>query len=316
MTDLRKMSLFRDVQVALDFQQMAAEGYVDTEFTMYGTAYYQDGQRHYIISSDETRVIDFIESSEARDLLTMPIESLTEVCHVPLGEKERIAHDVKIRLAHRLQLCYPLEFFECLDSLNRSENNDLAQPILEKMCKKIANTFSEEKLTIVEDLMRNAYKRKVLTKQSYEAFEQWFERERENLEEDIIPKDILSKTWYTVSYEDRPEHIKQLVNARKEWVYQKRARLEKEGKIVAPIYQQTYWYNNQTAMQDTQEKHKEHSKALLDNDYMRAVKEIAMLPAAVDKKAFEAAVAECEKNYSNTALEALQYYGRLWSVSN
>ena len=104
------------------------------------------------------------------------------------------------------------------------------------------------------------------------------------------------------------------MNARKEWVYQKRAHLEKEGKIVAPIYQQTYWYNNQTAMQVTQEKHKEHSKALLDGEYMQAVREIAMLPTAIDKKAFDAAVEECEKKYSHTALEALQYYGRIWGV--
>ena len=64
MTDIRSMYLFRDQQVALDFQKMAAEGYIDTEFTMYGITCYQNGERHYLVSSDGTRILDATAKSD------------------------------------------------------------------------------------------------------------------------------------------------------------------------------------------------------------------------------------------------------------
>ncbi len=79
MTDLRKMSLFRDVQVALEFQQMAAQGYVDTEFTMYGTIYYTDDQRQYMISANAPRIIDFIDTDIDQGYLALPLCTLPTV---------------------------------------------------------------------------------------------------------------------------------------------------------------------------------------------------------------------------------------------
>ena len=53
MTDLRRMTAFRDVQLAEDFKKMAELGYLDHEFTVHGIVYWQNGTRNYVISSDE-----------------------------------------------------------------------------------------------------------------------------------------------------------------------------------------------------------------------------------------------------------------------
>ena len=117
MTAKNAMNLFRDVQVAEEFHQMAAEGYIDTEFTMYATTWLDGGERHYLVSADEARVIDFLDGTVRAGIAPLPIRSLTETCPVPLGEKENIAHNVKLELARSLQQDYPLEFFHSLRAL-------------------------------------------------------------------------------------------------------------------------------------------------------------------------------------------------------
>lgn len=314
MTDIRSMYLFRDQQVALDFQKMAAEGYIDTEFTMYGITCYQNGERHYLVSSDETRILDAIEKAIKKHMCVLPLQSLTETCPVPLGEKEMIAHDVKIHLAKRMQLLYPSIFLEQLQTFFDEDGKDWALPALANICKKTANTFSAERLVVVESLIVYAYQHKALSHAGYRDLCTWLEKEKENLQDDIIPKDIHCKTWYTLTYEDHPGHMKQLYNASREWTHHKKEKLESEGKIVAPIYSHTYWYNNETTVTDLRTKHAEHCKALLDEDYFQIVRSIASFPPAVDQKRFNAFLAECTEKYGHAANDALQAYGRYWRV--
>lgn len=312
MTDLRKMSLFRDVQVALDFQQMAAEGYIDTEFTMFGVAYYKGEQRHYMISANESKLIDFIEIATTQQILTTPLQQLTDICHVPSGERENIAHEVKIRLARDLQTFYPNDFMKLLSKFNTIEGHDLAKPLLAKMCKKIANSFSSEKLSIVEALVNDAYRRKCLTTTSYLELISLINDEWENLSEDIIPKDTLKKTWYTLAFLDQEQQPNQLINARKEWIYQKKYSLEKDGLIVAPIYKHTYWYNTQMSLDKIRNHHQTISKELFNSEYMNTLLEMSLFPPAFDSSEFEQAISICKQHYGQKALETLQYYGRLW----
>ena len=136
MTVKNAMNLFRDVQVAEEFHQMAAEGYIDTEFTMYATTWLDGGERHYLVSADEARVIDFLDGAVRAGIAPLPIRSLTETCPVPLGEKENIAHNVKLELARSLQQDYPLEFFQLLARFAAQDGDDAAVPLLKKWCKK------------------------------------------------------------------------------------------------------------------------------------------------------------------------------------
>ena len=143
MTVKNAMNLVRDVQVAEEFHQMAAEGYIDTEFTMYATAWLDGGERHYLVSADEARVIDFLDGAARAGIAPLPIRSLTETCPVPLGEKENIAHNVKLELARSLQQDYPLKFFQLLARFAAQDGDDAAVPLLKKWCKKLSIAFQK-----------------------------------------------------------------------------------------------------------------------------------------------------------------------------
>lgn len=265
-----------------------------------------------MISANAPRIIDFIDTDIDQGYLALPMRTLTETCHVPAGERERIANEVKVRLARKLQTEYSVQFMRLVERLNKREGSDMAKPLLTALYKKYANTFSADRLDVIEQLVRYAYRRKVLTRASYAEFQTWFLEERENLADDIIPKDIMSKTWYTLTYEDRPGHKKQLTNARKEWAYNKKIALEKEGKIVAPVYTHTYWYNNQNGMmEDTREQHQALCKRLLDDEYWQAIYEIASYPAFIAEVDFVSLLSECGQD---TEKDALWYFGHVWRV--
>ena len=129
MTVKNAMNLFRDVQVAEEFHQMAAEGNIDTEFTMYATTWLDGGERHYLVSADEARVIDFLDGAVRAGIAPLPIRSLTETCPVPLGEKENIAHNVKLELARSLQQDCQSLFRRALDSGGSVDGYGLAAQI-------------------------------------------------------------------------------------------------------------------------------------------------------------------------------------------
>lgn len=315
MTDLRHMSLFRDVQVALEFQQMAEEGYLDTEFTMYGTVYYASGQRHYLVSANEEKIIAFVEAAPLQDIHPMPIQSLTEVCPVPLGEKETIAQDVKLRLARRLQMQYPLAFLELVETMADAANTDDARPLLETLCRQVQNTFDAERIALAEQLIALAYAGKVLRKDTMQKLLRTIAAEKENLEDDVIIKDLLQKTWYTLAYRETPGHINYVTNARRGWISHKKGALEEQGRIVAPIYQHTYWYNNQISSEAIKARHQERCAELLDEAYLQNVETIVHYPTALDEAAFRAACAFVQEQYGPQAQAALLLYGRRWHLS-
>ena len=314
MTDLKHMSLFRDVQVALEFQQMAAEGYLDTEFTMYGTVYYQDGQRHYLVSANEEKLIDFVETAPLKDIHPMPLQSLTEVCPVPLGEKETIAQDVKLRLARSLQTQYPLAFLELLETLAGLPNTDAALPLLEIVCRQVRNTFSPQQIDLAEQLITLAYAGKVLRRDTCQQLLQLIADEKENLQDDVTTKDLLQKTWYTIAYHNAAGHVAYVTNARQAWIYHKKCALEEQGRIISPIFQRTYWYNNQTTPEAVKARHQQACIALLDAAYLQTVETITRYPAALNPDAFHAACAIVQEQYGPQAYSALLTYGRRWHL--
>lgn len=314
MTVKSAMSLFRDVQVAQEFQQMAAEGYLDMALETYGTLYVQGGERHYLLSANEGHLIDLWDNQIKDGMAPFPLETLTKTCHVPLGEKETMLHTLKLELARKLQGTYPTAFCECFSRFAEIEGDDQAVPLLKKMCKKTVNMFSQDMLTAVEGLAILAYRRKSLSRASYEIFQTWAAREQENFADDIIAKDRLQKSWYTLSYLDAAGNIKRLTNARKEWVYHKRIQLEQEGRILAPPYAKTYWYNTQSHIDDLRERHIEHCESLMGEVYMKAVANLASLPSVIDGRTFGEAVVTCEAQFGPAAGQVLRYYGEIWRV--
>ena len=316
MTDLRRMSAFRDVQAALDFQQMASLGYIDTEFTMYGCAYWAQGQRQYVISSKEADIWRFIEEGKKEARYTTPIASLTKVCPVTMGQKEAMANKVKLDLAQQLQADYPAAFWAEFVPWTAVAATDTARPIVEAICQEAAAAFSQEQLTLAEEAVVLAFDSKVLSKASYQQLMALLAHERDKLLEDVTAKDILEKHFYTLLYEAAPGRLKRLTNARREWIQQKKSQLEKEGKLTAPILAKTYWYNNQQTLDDVKSWHEAACDRILTEDYFAQIRAIAACQGPYQAAAYWAAGKEVRQKYGGKAWQMWTICARRWHISN
>lgn len=314
MTDLNRVMAFRDVQVAMDFQQMAAEGYLDTEFTMYGTTYYQNGERHYLLSASEEKIIHFIDESTWSDIHPMPLETLTEICHVPLGEKETIAQSVKIHLAQKLSQLYPLAFLEMLEHYAATPASDMAYPLLLSLYKQVKNTFELDSLLIVKRFVQLAYASKSLQKTTCQELLQRLAEEEENLQDDIIAKANFKKSWYTLAYRTQSHDLKLLTNARLPWVYHKKQALESTGYLVSPILEHTYWYDQQSHLEKMKSRHQHYCETVLNEAYFQQLEKIVGYPSVVKAEPFLADLATVQNKYGEKALQAMTKYGRLWHI--
>lgn len=314
MTDLRRMSVFRDVQVAMDFHQMAELGYIDHEFTMYGCVYWENNTRQYIMSSHEGDIWQFIDEGKWSGRCMTPVESLKKVAPVPMGQKEQMALKVKIDLAWQLQRDYPAEFMAAFANIQAAENTDTARPILEKVCKEVTCTFSEENLSLAEGLVLMAYDSKVLSESSFKKLMAVLSHERDMMLEDTVAKDILQKQFFTIMYEAAPGQYKKLTNARKEWVLQKKFKLENEGKLVSPIYSGCYWYNNQQSMDTVKERHLASCQRMLTDEYFAVVKAIAACAGPFDQHWLDTKCQALAQTYGDKAGEMLNHYRARWHI--
>ncbi len=316
MGDSRKIKVFRDLQVAMDFKAMAKMGYVDTEFTMYGCAYWEENVRNYLISINAREIWAFMEASKRAGRYTTPLKKISKSCPVPKGQQEEIANSVKIGLIDELAAAYPIKFWKEFEELSQVVSRDNAAEFLEVICKNAEHSFSQEQVDLAENLLDYSYEIKAIGQLTYQRLGGKLKRMRKNFLEDTVAKDILQKNFYTIMYELEDSQYKRVTNARKEWIYHKKYQLEIEGKTVSPIYAKCYWYSNQTSLEKVRKRHDKHCNDILDEAYFSLVKRIKALAEVAEKDKFKKKYTEMLKNQSGDTREMLKYYGSKWGLLN
>ena len=274
MTDLRRMTAFRDVQLAEDFKKMAEEGYLDQEFTVYGIVYLKDGTRNYVISSDETLIWEQAQALLLQDIYPSPVTHLTKICHVPVGEEERISTEVKVALAQMLSDDYSVEDLQRITVELRSIENPNLFLDIQGYCKDVEGCFSAERIQLAKSLVELGYIHKNITEVQYRVLLDWLKYEEKNIQDDVVRKDLIEKSFYTLLYSDQKGRKKIVTNARKEWIYNKTVQLMQKGMIVAPFFTATYWYHYQSMLDQVKATHEEKAKQWMDDAYFSIVEKI------------------------------------------
>ena len=99
--------MFRDMKVAETVGEKLQMGWLEVEFTVYGTAYLKDGELHYKISSEAGKIYQFMETSLSKDIYCSNIQTFTHMCHVPIGMNEDVLMAVKKNACSENVSCLP-----------------------------------------------------------------------------------------------------------------------------------------------------------------------------------------------------------------
>lgn len=301
----------RDVLVAEQVGKMAALGYFDVEFTLYGCAYYQvkKDMVYYKISSSADELYRYLDIAPRYDIFPSNIECFTLKCPVPLGEKETIELKVKHHLARQLQQSYPKSFFLRLTEIAEQVQNNSAASLLWKLADEIEGHFEENQLKQFEILLHYTYSCRKIRTQEYSKLLAWLQEEYDNMLDSVINQDVYEKTFYGIAYENNGT-INYYSNAQFDYVYRKIETLEKVGEFVSPVFVKHYVYNKQTQLREKAQQFKKELRQRYTETYM---KELHALRATGYTR--EDILAMGKENCINAAcMETLKRYATHWST--
>ena len=165
---------------------------------------------------------------------------------------------------------------------------------------------------MAQGLLLWAFEGKVLSEESFQSMIKRLTRARDNLMEEVLARDILQKSFYTILYEPAPGQCKTLTKARREWILRKKTQLAAQGKLISPVYAKTYWYNNQQTLDDIKALHGRNVAHALDAAYFERVRAIAACPGPFEPGAFAAGSVRLSQQYGDHAARMLAQYARLW----
>ena len=310
--NLQMLMQLHDERVAEDVREMAELGYFDTEFTMYGCAYLDKGQRYYKISPNAADIYCFIEESHLHDVFPSNVCQYTKSCAVPAGMKEVIAQDVKVELAKQLSDLFPREFLVMLQQLAEQVTTNGANEFLLEKRDALEGLFDIEQLRRFEELLNYMYSCRKVTSEEFSRFHLWLKEERKSMMENFETKDIFEKTMYGAMYFDGDRKKRYVENARLEYVYEKVYALEQQGGVVTPVFAKTFWYNYRYRLADVMQDYKKMLRFTFDEEYLNKLETIRRTD--LFKTLFAENVEKVRECYSEKAVETLLRYGNRWGV--
>lgn len=308
------MGLTRDEKCAIAVGEMANLGRFETEFMVYGCAFWEEERVKYRISSKELAMYDFMAAGGNQGLCPTPVQTHLERCLVPSGQKETIALQVKLELAKELKRTYTKEYFQALAPFAKQPPNNSAFDLLSNQCEALEGVFEDEALQWFWGLVELAYAGKVLNQVSYNQFAKWLVKIRSQMEDDVIVKDILEKTFYGFIYQKPTGSVATFLHGHKEAIYRKKAVLEASGALIGGVLEKTYWYDYGTNVRQLQSDFQEKLEKAAKGDYYTLLQKIKSLQTSIDQEAFLAKWKLVQGNGNPKAIETFRQYGYRWHI--
>lgn len=309
--NLNLLARLHDLKIAEDVQEMANLGYFDTEFTMYGCAYLENGKRYYKISPNAADIYRFIEACNLKNVFPSNVVEYTKKCAVPAGMKEVIARDVKLELARQLSEDFPIEFFETLYLLADQVTNDFACDYLLGQVDALEGLFDIEALQRFENTLNYMFSCRRITADTFLSLHAWLKDERKSMLENFVSKDIFEKTMYGIMYLDN-DHVRYIENARMEYVYKKIYDIERQGGVVTPAFEKTYWYNYRYRLADVVKDYRRLLRNVFTKKYLEQLETVRRTNRYMDL--FLNTVISVEEKYGLKSTETLLRYGNRWGI--
>ena len=181
-------TMIRDTKIADDVFKKIEMGWLDQEFTVYGTAYYAQSQMHYKVSNFSDKIYSFIDNAGNSDIFPSNIVRFTQRCPIPAGMKDEKNLQIKIELAKMLQKEYPKELFLLLEQIALEVRDDSSYLLLEQQKELLEGTFDGVRLECFRELVKYSYKTLRLSRNYYDVFMKWIDQELKNIEDDFVPQ--------------------------------------------------------------------------------------------------------------------------------
>ena len=307
----KNYSSVRDHKIAQDVSTRAELGYFPVEFTMYGCAYLRQNKMYYKVSSEAEDIYSFIEEANLNKIYPSNVVIETQRYTVPSGMRELISQDVKKELAKKMYNMYPKSFFIELQKIAFWLREDNSSEYLWEKANQIESLYDREVLEEFSFFVKYLYSCCHLDDDNYAAITTWIAEESKNMDDDIICKNVLKKTIYGFSCVINGE-IKICSNAKKNYVYQKKYEAERNGYLVSPIIEKTYWYNRETKISHLFTMFELILREKFTVDFFEREKKLLTFSQTDKIIKIEQLFSEIKEKYNQECVETFRYYILRW----
>ena len=290
-------------------------GWFDKEFNFFGTTYFDQKEKYYLISSNPTQIYDYAYQSMCKGVYCTPVDVLVKKMSVPAGTEEQVARQIKIALGKQMQKKYSVALLKEFGESFGEIMNDTAKIELEIWQEKLDGLFDREKVQLFEALVDHAFNAKVLKRETYNNFRRWIIDVYADMEDDLVVKDTFHRELHCLSYfENGKQHM--VINAQKDRLYVKERELMQKGIKASPIVGKTYWYNHEYRLTDVRKEYEEYLKGELMEIFFKTAERINNLPSAISEEYFQQVSESWLEKYGEGIKEYLEYYHMRWHVDN
>ena len=129
--DLLSQDLDHDAIAAAQSKELLRAGFMEEEFACYGTAFVEDGEIKYYISSTERSMNRFVARCIMRNIYPTPPKYYVMRCNVSAGLRDDIRQQFKLNTAYALKRDYTLLYFQAMEELSSYPVDNESMPILQ-----------------------------------------------------------------------------------------------------------------------------------------------------------------------------------------
>lgn len=310
----RLNQMFRDFKVAEDVGKMMELRRFEVEFEIFGTVYWQDGKRHYLVSKSEDTLYYQLEPLALQDTYPLALQTWHESALVPAGWDEEIEQTIKVHFCHSLHDIYPEGFWHNIEKVTEAAINDSATQILDPLQDLLDGVFDSDQIQLFEGLLNRAYLRRNLTRRSYQMYAEWLREIRQEMVDDVVTKDVFNRELYGFAYQAENGKIQYYLNASQRLMHEKQEKHQKLGHLVTPIFQKKYWYNYDYRLDQVRVDFRELLKQLFNEEYFNMLSRLAALNVSVDTIVYNEILAMYHEQDNVTLMNAWENLGYQWGI--
>ena len=302
-----------NIQAAQMAGAMVEMGRYAQEFTVFGSTFWREGERFYLVSSEADKIVEARLREDMGSLAT-PINGWTISLLVPSGCAEEVGRTVRQMAAKRMAENYPPAYFKLAAQLAETVPNALAEPLLAQWQEELEGLFAKEQLALFAGALELAWQRGNVTAVGRQKFDQWLKRQRQDMVEDAGRMDRFGQIFYGGAYQKDDGQWAYFANAVKNAAYRQLERCREQGHLTSTLLDYCCWYNYDYPLRQARADFLAHLQRVMDETYQARLMALTKLAPPRSPAAFAQALAEAAHKLPQPSLRALRRLGRQWGV--
>lgn len=307
------MGISRDEYCAQRIGFIAEMGCMEEEIIVFGCCYLEQGKVKYRVSDNKDEIYQFLLNASNLGVFPTPVHELTVRQLIPTDGKDEVLYQVKRKLAQKLKTLYPAEYFAQMKMFVEQEPNNEAWPLLEQLREDMEGLFEADELHLYEMLVRQCCQKKLLDDKHKQQAWDWLEKNRNQMEDDIVVKEKNERTFYGILYLKTDGSYGSKINLELERVLQEKIALEHDGVLVSPVLRKTFWYRESQELSGLRGKFTDWLKALAGERLKVLLEQLQAFAPAVDAVAYQQMMEQAAQ-LPQESQYAMQWYSKVWNV--